>query len=165
MPPVEVMSLADAAFNTAHDYPHGGADGLGRRMGKTNLSAEVNPNVPGAKLGLFDARKMVVLSGDYRIVTAFNLDCGFYPPLPMPHLLAADPDLPCVKTLAELLKEAADVVATVTRDVGDGEVDDNDLARAAREWGELVAVGQRLMGQLTAMNAALKGAAPIKDQQ
>lgn len=155
----ESLSLADAAFNTAHDYP-GGADALGRRMGKSNLSAEVNPNIPGAKLGLLDARKMVVLARDFRVLTAFNLECGFYPPLPMPATLAADPDMPCVKTLAELLKECADVVSTVTRDVADGEVDDNDLARALREWGELVACGQRLMGQLTAMNAELRARAP-----
>lgn len=158
MPGVAVMSLADAAFNTAHDYP-GGADALGRRMGKSNLSAEVNPNVPGAKLGLLDARKMVLLSGDFRIVTALNLDCGFYPPLPMPATLGAT-DLPCLATLADLLKECADVVSTVSTDAGDGVVSANDLARAHREWSELVACGQRLMGQLAAMYEAQQALAP-----
>ena len=163
MPGVTVMSLADAAFNTAHDYP-GGADALGRRMGKSNLSAEVNPNVPGAKLGLLDAKKMAVLAGDFRIVAAFNLECGFYPPVPMPQVLP--PESPCVQTLGEMLKEAADVVATVSTDVADGDVSGNDLARAKREVEELIACTQRLMGQLTAMHAASNGgAAPTKDQQ
>lgn len=150
-----VMSLADAAFNTAHDYPHGGADALGRRMGKSNLSAEVNPNVSGAKLGLLDARKMQTLTGDFRILTAMADECGFYPPIPK-LLLADGQEAPCMKTLGELLKECADVVATVSADLADEEVSDNDLARAQREWSELVACGQKLMGQLAAMNAALK---------
>lgn len=153
-----VLSLADAAFHTAHDYP-GGADALGRRMGKSNLSAEVNPHVPSAKLGLLDARKMAVLAGDFRMVAAFALECGFYPPVPMPAAMGGG-DMPCIRTLGDLLKECADVVATVSADAADGEVSDNDLARAQREVGELVACTQRLMGQLTAMNAALRAKAP-----
>lgn len=164
MPGVTVMSLADAAFNTAHEYPHGGADALGRRMGKSNLSAEVNPNVPGAKLGLLDACRMQILAGDFRILNAMAQECGFFPPLPMPNLNAEDS--PCVQMLGEMLKEAADVVATVTKDSADGDFDDNDLARANREVGELLVCTQRLMGQLTAMNAARKGGAvPTKDQR
>ena len=44
------MSVADAAYNVVHDYP-GGAAALQVRMGgKTNLSAEVNPNIRTAKM-------------------------------------------------------------------------------------------------------------------
>lgn len=160
---VIVMSLADAAFNTAHEYPHGGADALGRRMGKSNLSAEVNPNVPGAKLGLLDACRMQILAGDFRILNAMAQECGFYPPVPMPQVLPMD--TPCVQTLGQMLKEAADVVATVSTDLADGEVSGNDLARAHREVGELIACTQRLLGQLTAMNAAQGRRDLSRDQQ
>jgi hypothetical protein len=154
------MSLADAAFNTAHEYPHGGADGLGRRMGKSNLSAEVNPNRADAKLGLLDALRMQLLTGDFRILNAMAWECGFFPPMPMPSALPSD--APCLRTLGEMMKECADVVATVSTDAADGRFDDNDLARANREVGELLLCVQRLMGQLTAMNAELRARAPAE---
>jgi hypothetical protein len=82
------MKTIDAAYNVVHDYP-GGALALAPRLGKhaSSLNNEVNPPanpVPGAptpKFGIVDAIKITHLTGDVRIVAAFNEECGFCPPL------------------------------------------------------------------------------------
>ena len=51
------------------------------------------------------------------------------------------------KALAEAAKEFSDLLTTVSGDLADGDVSDNDLARAQREGGELVAKVQALLGQ------------------
>jgi len=151
------MSVADAAYNVVHDYP-GGAAALQVRMGKTNLSAEVNPNITTAKLGLEDAVTVQLYARDYRILNAMALACGHFPPVPMPEGML-DVDQPCMKTLSEMVKESADVVTTTVESLADGNVSDNDLARFDKEWGELVAKGQSLRMQLAAQNRAQKARA------
>lgn len=147
------MNVLAAARCVARDFK-GGARALGELMGKSNLADELNPNVKGAKLGLADAVEMEVWADDYRILHAHCAMTRHYPPLPMPPEVI-NGDQPCMATLAQLAKEFADVVTAVSTDLADREVSDNDLARALREWGELVAKGQQLMQQLAAMNAAL----------
>lgn len=151
------MSVADAAFHTVHGYP-GGAAALGLRMGKSNLSGEVNPNVKTAKLGLEDAVRVMLLADDYRILYAMAADCRHFPPVPMPDGLSLDAT-PCMQTLSETAKEFSDVVSTVAAGLADGRVTDNDLADALREWSELIVKGQVLMQQLAALNATLKARA------
>lgn len=143
-----------AARALVKHYPTGAA-GLGLLMGKTNIADEVNPNLPKSKLGMEDAVEMEIVADDYRILHAHCQMTRHYPPLRMPDDVL-EVDQPCMETLAQLAKEFGDVVSTVATDLADKEVSDNDLARALREWGELVAKGQQLMQQLAAMNATLR---------
>ena len=78
------MNLLDAAYNVVHDYP-GGSHSLAPRIGKsaTTLSHEVAAHGT-AKLGLIDAAKITVLSGDLRILEVFAINAGqMLVPLPI----------------------------------------------------------------------------------
>jgi hypothetical protein len=152
------MSVADAAFNTAHEYPYGGAEALGQRMGKSNLSAEVNPNNTNAKLGLLDAVRLQVFARDYRILYAMAAECGHYPPLPMPE--GASADAPCLRQVSALAGEFAETMQVVTASLGDNRITDNELQAARRAWQALIVCGQGLMQSLEAMNAELHTAGP-----
>ena len=71
------MHVADAAYSTVHDYP-GGAGSLAPRLGTTQgvLNSKINPNTPTHHLTLAEAAKLVVLTGDTRIVHALALEAG-----------------------------------------------------------------------------------------
>lgn len=129
------MKTVDAAYHVVHDYP-GGCLALAPRLGKavSSLNNEVNPPanpVPGAptpKLGIADSVKITHLTGDCRIVAAFNEDCGFCAPLPLPHASLCD------GSVQELLERAADFSEKVARtfssfqkDIADGEVTPKEL--------------------------------------
>ncbi|QOR55220.1 MAG: hypothetical protein SHS37scaffold296_37 [Burkholderiales phage 68_11] len=150
------MNALDAALVLARRYP-GGAAALGARMGKSNLADELNPNLPRSKLGLEDAVTMQLLSGRFDILYAMALECRHFPPVPMPEQV--DGDAPCLQTLAAMAREFGDVIAEVSKDLADNQVTDNELAAATQKWALLVAEGQRLMSQMTAMNAALRARA------
>lgn len=148
------MSMLDAAYWTGRDYP-GGIEALAARLGRPNLSDELNPRRPNAKLGLMTALDMQVMSGDCRILYAMAAELRHYPPVPMlPADSHADPQ--AMTALAETAKEFADLLTTVSGDLADGDVSDNDLARAQREGGELVAKVQALLGRLAHLNAQSK---------
>lgn len=152
-----LMSVADAAYNVVRDYP-GGAAALQVRMGITNLSGQVNPNVKTAKLGLGDAVTVQVMAKDYRILYAMALECGHYPPLPMPEgVMGAGTQ--CVRTLSAMVKKSADVVTAAVEGLADDDVTDNELARFDKEWSELIVRGQALRQQLATNNARLKARA------
>jgi hypothetical protein len=153
-----MMSVADAAYNVVHDYP-GGAAALQLRMGITGLSGQVNPNVTSAKLGVVDAVTVQIMAKDYRILYAMAVECGHYPPLPMPEGVMCV-DTQCTRTLSEMVKESADVVTATLEGLADDVVTDNELARFDKEWSELIVKGQALRQQLATNNARLKKRAP-----
>ena len=152
----EVVNVLDAAYYTGRDYA-GGADALGQRVGRPNLSDELNPNRRSAKLGLQTAVDMQALSGDYRILYAMAAQLRHYPPLPMPEHA---PGEPCLQTLAAVAERFGVLMQELVTDLSDSKITDNELSTLRRRWGELVAEGQQLMQQLAAMNAALREKAP-----
>lgn len=151
------MNTMDAAFNVAHEYP-GGAKQLGARIGLTDLSDRVNPNLGHRLLGLEHAVRMQLISGDYRVLYAMALELRHYPPVPMPDLVPGEE--PCLQTLAELVREVGDLITEVSKDLADGKVKNHELAAVKQKWGELVSTGQHLIAQMTAMNEALRALAP-----
>ncbi len=159
------MNLADAAYHTVHDYP-GGAEALGPRLGKlgTSLSGEVRVRplheqpadlrgVSRPKFGLLDALKVQQLTGDHRIFFAMAASLH-YLPVPLPELHADAP--PCASSVAQLAEEFAQLMQEVVRDIADSEVNDNELGRIQRCWGELVTAGQQLLLSLGDMNEKSK---------
>lgn len=153
------MDTLDAAFAVAHDYP-GGARALGERMGLRDLSDRVNPALPHRLLGLGQSVRMQLLARDYRVLHAMALELRHYPPVPMPD--AVDGDEPCLQTLAAMTREFGGLISEVSQDLADGKVTNNELAEVKRLWGELVATGQHLLAQMSAMNAALQARAGVQ---
>lgn len=145
------MNVLQAAFNVIHDA-EGGAQALGRALGKRDgvLSHEVNPNRHDAKLGLADAVKISVLTGDRRIANAFASEVGcMLVPLPA---AGVGCDGAAAKTAA-LAKEFGELMAELSVDLADGQVSDNERSRIEREGGELVAALQQLLAEVRDMNA------------
>lgn len=154
------LGVADAAFHTVHDYA-GGATALSVRMGKSpnQLSDEVSPTRPGAKLGLLDAVKAQLLADDFRILYAMALDCGYFPPVRMP--MTADGEaMPSLQRVGELAREFGELMATVSGSLGDGAISDRELRDVTQAWGELLAAGQSMLSAFAALNAAHKRGAP-----
>jgi hypothetical protein len=151
------MSVLDAAYWTGREYP-GGIVALAQRLGRPNLSDELNPNRPTAKLGLATAVDMQLMSGNYRILYAMAAECRHYPPLPMPE--GASADAPCLRQVSALAGEFAETMQVVTASLGDNRITDNELQAARRAWQALIVCGQGLMQSLEAMNAELHTAGP-----
>lgn len=166
------MNVQDAAYHTVHDYP-GGAEALGPRVGKrgTSLSAEVqirapiraaNDEVEGLgsaasrpKFGLLDALKVMQLSGDHRIFFAMASELR-YLAVPLPDSAASAGS--CAKSVAAVAEEFAQLMQEVVGDLADNSINDNELGRIQRCWGELVAAGQQLLKAIADMNSNDKAA-------
>ena len=137
------MDVLTAAYHLVADYP-GGATALAPQLGKAagSLSHEVNRNSPHAKLGLVDAVKLTVLSGDTRIVAAFAAEAGglFIPGVP-----AGSSDTDTMEALGRLAKEFSDLVGLTTTAMADRRVTSNELDRLEREAGELVVAAQQVL--------------------
>lgn len=133
---------------------HGGAAAVGRQVGMSDLADRLNPNAR-AKLGLDDAVQIELTLGDCRLLYAHAEECGHFAPIPRPEGCDADV-APCMQTLARTAQEFADLVATVSGDLADGQVSDNDLARARSAWSALQLTAQQLMRQLASLNQAAK---------
>lgn len=137
------MDVLTAAYNVVADYP-GGALALAPQLGKSasSLSHELNRNYPTAKLGLHDAVKISVLTGDHRVLTAFAAECGC---LVVPIASNAGGEAETLEALGQLAREFADVVATTGAAMADGRVTAAELDHMEREVGDLVAVAQRVL--------------------
>ena len=146
------MNVLDAAYLTGQDYP-GGTEALAMRVGRPNLSDELNPGRPKAKLGLQTAVDMQVFSGDFRVLMAMAVTLRHYPPVPMPDEVDGQAG-PCMRTLAKVAQDFSSLMGEVTKDLADGQVSDNELKRVERAWLKLMQTGQHLLRELGGMNAA-----------
>jgi hypothetical protein len=145
------MSLRDAAFNVVHDYP-GGSVSLAPRLGKSHASLSHELTATGtAKLGLLDAEKITILTGDLRILQAFATHCGqMLVPLPDATVLMDDD---CMLRLADTARAFGELCKEVGGDLADGKINDNELKRIDRESGELIASLHALRESLARRNA------------
>lgn len=146
------MNVLDAALNTASEYPHGGADALSLRMGKSNLSDELNPRNK-AKFGLADSVRLQQLTGDHRILYAMASELGEMC-VPLPQVPDEAGDL-CASKVAAVAMDFGKLMCEVSEDLRDGQISDNELAQIEAAWGLLISRGQNMLKQLTLMNEQL----------
>lgn len=146
-----MTSLRDLAYNLARAYP-GGAAALAFRMGKnpTTFSHELRGQ-GSAKLGLEDAQAMTELSGDLRILEAWNAEHGLVV-IRMPEAHTG-PVGGCLDKLSATAKEFSEMVTEVAGDMGDGRISDNELQRIEREGADLLAAVHQLLNAARAVNA------------
>lgn len=149
-----MSTVLDAAHQMVQAYP-GGAESLGPRIGKnpTTLRHEVN-RTGAAKLGLVDAVSMSVMSGDPRILNAFNAECG-YVAFRLPSVEGVC-DESTIRSVSELAREFGELMGTVTQAAADGRITGNELHQVQGAWSELVAAGQAMVSQLEAQHNAAK---------
>ncbi len=150
------MDLRDVAANVVHDYA-GGALSLAPRIGKnaTTLAHEVH-GTGAAKLGLLDAEKITLRTGDMRILEAFALNCGQML-VALPTGFDASPD-DCMARLTTAVSEFGDVCTIVSKDLGKKAISDNKLALIDKECGELIASVRALRTALASRNTSSKQA-------
>jgi hypothetical protein len=146
-----MTTLRDQANSLARAYP-GGAEALALRMRKnpTTLSHELRGQ-GSAKLGLEDAAALTALSGDLRILEAWNAEHGLVV-IRMPHLDGM-PAGECLTTLSQTAREFSELVTEVSADLADGRLSDNELHRIEREAADLLAATHKLLSAARALNA------------
>lgn len=148
------MDVKTAAFNVGHDF-EGGVVALGPLIGKnaTTLNQELS-GTGSAKLGLSDAVKMTIRTRDYRILDAFNLQCGRMS-VPLPEMLDLESD-DCMRALAETSREFGELCTEVCSSLVDGSVSDNEFSRIQREAGDMIARLNGLVAAVASRNQAGK---------
>lgn len=147
-----MSAVRDAAFHLVHDYL-GGATSLAPRLKKspTTLSHEVS-GTGTAKLGLEDALKLTLLSGNRAILNAFASECACFV-LPMP---CAGGDMDTFHGLADAAKEFGEFISSVADAAADGKVTANELARVDHELADLLARAQAIRATLSAIHESGK---------
>ena len=152
------MKVEDAFHHLLSRYP-GGAHSLAPRLGKAGgtLCHEVRPPAASsAKLGLRTALDMMALSGDYGPLHVMCAELGHMAvPLPVVDDDGDDDMQALTARLADVAREFAEVMAASAAALADRRVTDNELAHVERQFSELVATGQVMMGQFARMNAKL----------
>lgn len=149
------MDVEVAAYNLVNAFVPGKATALAPLLEKApgTLSREINPRYPDYKLGLLDAVKLSVLTGDRRILEAFaaEMNCLVVQVLERPPS-AGD----SFAGLGQLAKESADLVAATCEALADSKVTGNELLRLEREASELMAAVQAILAQARASHLALQ---------
>lgn len=138
------MNVIDAAYRIGQDYP-GGAEALALRMGRPNLSDELNPGRAGAKLGVKDAVEMQVLSGDFRVLLAMAAECGFLC-VPLPST-GGPGQVVSAESVAQLAQEFADLMGSAVTAFADDKITGTELRQLELHSGHLVASLQSLLRQ------------------
>lgn len=151
------MELNDAVRRMGRGYP-GGLEALAVRLRKSysTLDKEIRGS-QGFKLGLQDAHDIAVMchdSGSAGAMDLLNLMAVGVGHVLLPMPAAEGAGAMTLQRLGVLMKECADVVATVTKAMEDGKVCDNELKLCTLQWSEMVAAGQLVMQDLQEMNAA-----------
>lgn len=149
------MSLAIAAYDTVNLFRPGGATALAPLMGKspTTLSHEVDPHYAGAKLGLEDALKLMVLTRDLRMLEAMAQALGC---VVVPLHAGATSEPETMEALGRSAKEFAEFIAATAAAWGDGAVTENELDTMEREAADLLGMVSALLGLARARHVAGK---------
>ena len=119
--------VADAAYNTVHDYP-GGAEALAPRMGKSAkvLDSKVNRNEFKHHLTLHEAVQMMGLTGDHRMLRAICRHLGYLDPIrAVVYEGIADEQL--LELVAAVHSETGDVSRSLVAALADGQVSQREF--------------------------------------
>lgn len=117
-----MSAVADAAYNTVHDYP-GGAEALAPRMGKSAkvLDSKVSRNVSTHHLTLHEAVQITGLTGDHRMLRAICRHLGYLDPIrAVVYEGIADEQL--LELVAAVHSETGDVSRSLVAALADGRV-------------------------------------------
>ncbi len=147
------ISVTDAAFHTAHDYP-GGIPALAQRMGmsQNTLQHKVNTHNTTHHLGLHEAVKMMVITGDNRIAQAVAAAGGGVL-VNMVH----DSSGMTIEKVMGMSKEFADILGAVADCVRLGKVSVNDMHACEKQAAELMAAVNGVLGSLRGQMRGIPG--------
>ncbi len=144
------MNIQDAAHATVHDYP-GGSESLGPRVGISPavLRNKVNPNNETHHLTLAEARRIVSLTGDDRMLRAWAHEGGFLL-VKAPAQCTAESDMSVLEQMAGLMVANGSFGQEVYNALSDGGVD-------AQEMQRIEAAGRGVMTAVAEVKQRLRG--------
>jgi hypothetical protein len=121
------VNINDTAYQTVHDYP-GGSEALGPRIGMSPavLRNKVNPNNTTHHLTLAEASNIIGVSGDFRILHAFNAEHGC-----TTQRVDAAPDQPVLNLMLEQRAKDGAFAQAVADALTDGVITPNEARKIA----------------------------------
>lgn len=141
------MSVMDAAYQTAKNYP-GGAGRLAERMGlnPTTFRHQVSPSNKDNKLGLEDAVDMQAMSGDKRITQAMCAALGGV-------FIEVDSNESgsSLKDVSKMISEFSESINEMQKASADGVVTPNEMAKCEKEAADLLAATNNALRSLRSM--------------
>lgn len=120
------MNSVDAAHATVHDYP-GGSESLGPRVGigAAVLRNKVNPNNDTHHLTFAEARRIVAITGDVRMLKAWAHESGFL--LVKAPEGAGECDMSVLEAVAETGGALGQWMQSIHSALADGKVDAKEV--------------------------------------
>lgn len=150
------MDVMTAAFNVAEDY-EGGARQLALDIGENpNTFSHALNGTAGAALRARTLVKMSKRTKDFRILFSFAAECG-YMCVPLPESLDVGGN-DCFRRLSEASQEFAKLCQEACADLGDDELNDNEMARLNTHVGKLIQAAHAFQRAATAKHQASKPA-------
>lgn len=157
----QAMSVLDAVYHTVHAYP-GGAPALAARMqtrdkfgdlipmSANTLQHKVDPNCHTHKASVEEARDIMVLSQDFRILYALAANTNH-----VAIRVSADCSGITIEKVGVAAKEFGDLVEAVTKAGSKSSakgscVTPNEMAKIEREAAELIGALNGLVGSMRA---------------
>ena len=133
-----MSAVADAAYNTVHDYP-GGAEALAPRMGKSAkvLDSKVNRNEFRHHLTLREAVQIMGLTGDHRMLRAV--------------VYAGIADEQLLELVAAVHSETGDVSRSLVAALADGRVTESEFEAFDQQTHEAMSAIADLRDRLRGM--------------
>lgn len=159
-----MSTVADAAYDTVHEYP-GGAEALGPRvaMSPKVLDSRVNPNIHIHHLSLNDAVRIMALTGDHRILRAQCRHLGYLDPIrAVVYEGIADEQL--LELVTTLHAETGDVSRSLQAALRDGRVTAKEYEdfhnQLVESWGAGAELDDRLRGMVIEEPVRLRKVSP-----
>lgn len=144
------MNTVDAAHATVHDYP-GGSESLGPRVGISPavLRNKVNPHNTTHHLTLAEAKRLVLVTGDIRILRAWANEAGFLL-VKAPDSVTVESDMSVLEHMTSMLVAQGHFAQEIHTALSDG-----GLTQAEMKKIELV--GQDFMSEVVEIQQRLRG--------
>lgn len=148
------MDILDSVRRSVRHYP-GGLDAVAQRLGKSPSTLEKELRAaPQYKLGAVDAAEIAAMCVDagtqhcleYPTRLAEAVGCTLLALPPHGHGL----DEVTAAAVAELMRDLAEVVTTVTNADQDNEISDREMRDIQAKWAALVGAGQVLLQMMQA---------------
>lgn len=145
-----MLTVADAAYHTVHDYP-GGAVAVAHRLGANAavLSHKVSPTCGTHHLSLDESVRIMELTGDHRVLVALCRRLGYLDPIPS---VAYDgiADDALLDLVARMHAEGGDVSRVLSAALTDGRI-------TRDECDELAVQAQEAMTAIAALVDRVRG--------
>lgn len=151
------MDILDSVRRSVRHYP-GGLEAVALRLGKSPSTLEKELRAaPQYKLGAVDAAEIAAMCVDaasphaleYPTRVAEAVECTLLALPPHAHGLSEV----TAAAVAELMRDLAEVVTTVTEADRDDEISDREMREIQAKWAALVGAGQVLLQMMEAKHA------------